>query len=134
MNSAALIRRTNPIRIVATALCMLVIYAGIEITNQQYEIFAQDRSTSITCSGSGPCEKTECINGDCQTVSTNSSTISSTTGSIHNPDVAAADNSSEEAGGDNSSEEQGEAAAADDGSEADKRSSMAELLRERLVG
>ena len=44
------------------------------------DIFAQDKSTSITCTGVGPCEKTECVNGDCETTATNSSNISTTQG------------------------------------------------------
>ncbi|HZD35584.1 MAG TPA: hypothetical protein VE130_10295 [Nitrososphaeraceae archaeon] len=44
------------------------------------DTFAQDKSTSITCTGVGPCEKTECVNGDCETKSTNSSNISTTQG------------------------------------------------------
>ena len=39
------------------------------------------RVPSITCTGVGPCEKTECANGDCETTVTNSSNISSTNGS-----------------------------------------------------
>jgi hypothetical protein len=41
------------------------------------EVLAVDKSTSITCSGPGPCEKTECVNGDCETTITNSSNITS---------------------------------------------------------
>jgi hypothetical protein len=64
----------------AFVLCLLAMYIGVT-TMGQNEIIAQDKSTSITCTGEGPCEKIECINDDCQTFSTNSSNISSTTGS-----------------------------------------------------
>ena len=61
-------------------LCILAVYVGITTMGQD-EILAQDKSTSITCTGAGPCEKTECINGNCETKVTNSSNISSTKGS-----------------------------------------------------
>ena len=62
---------------VAVVLCTLAISMGITIMGQD-EILAQDKSSSITCTGAGPCEKTECVNEDCETVTTNSSKISST--------------------------------------------------------
>jgi hypothetical protein len=65
---------------VAVVLCTLAISMGITITGQD-EILAQDKSTSITCTDAGPCEKTECVNGNCETIATNSSNISSTNGS-----------------------------------------------------
>ena len=65
---------------VAVVLCTLAISMGITITGQD-EILAQDKSTSITCTDAGPCEKTECVNGNCETIATNSSNISSTSGS-----------------------------------------------------
>ncbi|MGI0044068.1 MAG: hypothetical protein ACRD47_10185 [Nitrososphaeraceae archaeon] len=65
---------------VAIVLCILAIYVGLTTMGQD-EILAQDKSTSITCTGAGPCEKTECINGNCDTIATNSSNISSTNGS-----------------------------------------------------
>lgn len=75
------LKRTTPAtRGITTVLCILAIYIGILMVGQN-EILAQDKSTSITCTGAGPCEKTECINGDCETISTNSSNVSSTTGS-----------------------------------------------------
>jgi hypothetical protein len=60
-------------------LSVLVVYIGITMTGST-EVLAQDKSTSITCTGAGPCEKTECVNGDCETIATNSSNISSTNG------------------------------------------------------
>jgi hypothetical protein len=73
-------------RITTAPLCVVIVLGviaiavGITITGQA-DTHAQDKSTSITCTGAGPCEKTECINGDCETVATNSSNISSTTAS-----------------------------------------------------
>jgi hypothetical protein len=59
-------------------LCLLATYLGITAIGLN-DTFAEDKSTSITCTGSGPCEKTECTNGDCETIATNSSNITSTT-------------------------------------------------------
>ena len=61
-------------------LCLLAAFVGITTIGHNVT-FAEDRSTSITCTGVGPCEKTDCINGDCQTTTTNSSNIST----IHEP-------------------------------------------------
>jgi hypothetical protein len=73
-------RTTTTTNDVAIVLCILAMYVGITTMGQD-EIIAQDKSTSITCTGEGPCEKTECINGNCETIATNSSNISSTNGS-----------------------------------------------------
>lgn len=73
-------RRTTTTTDVAIVLCILAMYVGITTMGQD-EILAQDKSTSITCTGEGPCEKTECIDGNCETIATNSSNISSTNGS-----------------------------------------------------
>jgi hypothetical protein len=73
-------RTTTTTNDVAIVLCILAIYVGITTMGQD-EILAQDKSTSITCTGAGPCEKTECINGNCETIATNSTNISSTNGS-----------------------------------------------------
>jgi hypothetical protein len=54
---------------------MITTFAMTAITLN--EVKAEDKSTSITCSGAGPCEKTECIDGDCETTITNSSNITS---------------------------------------------------------
>lgn len=72
-------RKSTGIRAIAPVACILVIYIGVTMVEQN-EIVAQDKSTSITCTSDGPCEKTECINGECKTTATNSSNISSTTG------------------------------------------------------
>ena len=66
---------------ISIALCLLAIYLGIASIGLN-DSFAEDKSTSITCTGSGPCEKTECINGDCETTATNSSNITSTHGPV----------------------------------------------------
>jgi len=73
-------RTTRATSGVAVVLCTLAISMGVTIMGQN-EILAQDKSTSITCTGAGPCEKTECVNGNCETIDTNSSNISSTSGS-----------------------------------------------------
>lgn len=73
-------RTTTTTSDVVIVLCILAIYVGITTIGQE-EILAEDKSTSITCTGAGPCEKTECINGNCETIASNSSNISSTNGS-----------------------------------------------------
>ena len=73
-------KRTTTTNDFAIVLCILAIYVGITTMGQE-EILAEDKSTSITCTGAGPCEKTECINGNCETIASNSSNISSTNGS-----------------------------------------------------
>jgi hypothetical protein len=59
---------------VSITLCLLATYLGI-VAISNSDTFAEDKSTSITCTSVGSCEKTECINGDCQTTATNSSNI-----------------------------------------------------------
>ena len=59
------------------AICSLILYTGTTLIVQE-DIFAQDKSTSITCNNNQPCEKTVCIDGDCDTTISNSSQISST--------------------------------------------------------
>ena len=44
----------------------------------QKDALAQDKSTAITCNDSLPCEKTVCIDGDCEITVSNSSQISPT--------------------------------------------------------
>jgi hypothetical protein len=73
-------RKTVATNCLAIASCILAAYIGITIMGQD-EIFAQDKSTTITCTDAGPCEKTECVNGNCESTATNSSNISSTIGS-----------------------------------------------------
>ena len=68
-------RTTTTTNDVAIVLCILAIYVGITTMGQE-EILAEDKSTSITCTGLGPCEKSECVDGECETVTTNSSNIS----------------------------------------------------------
>jgi hypothetical protein len=73
-------RKTLTTSYLAIVSCILALYFGVTPTGQN-EIFAQDKSTTITCNDGGPCEKTECVNGDCESTATNSSNISSTIGS-----------------------------------------------------
>lgn len=61
---------------VLVTLCLLATYLGITAIGLD-DTLAVDKSTSITCTGVGPCEKTECVNGDCETTATNSSNITS---------------------------------------------------------
>ena len=65
---------------VVMVVSILAIYVGITALSQN-EILAEDKSTSITCTGAEDCEKTECVNGNCETTAANSSNISSTRGS-----------------------------------------------------
>jgi hypothetical protein len=68
----------------------LVILVGIlsvtflMATIGQDEIVAQDKSTSITCYIGSDCEKTECTDDVCETTTTNSSNISSSSGPSNN--------------------------------------------------
>lgn len=77
----------------------------------QSDVLAQDKSTSVTCTGVGPCEKTECVDGECETVSTNSSSISAPTES----DVKGSEKDKSVTDKDS-----------------DTRNSVADLLRDRL--
>jgi hypothetical protein len=67
-------------RLLAT-FCLLATYLAVTAIGLD-DILAEDKSTSITCTGEGPCEKTECTNGDCKTTATNSSNITS----VHGPE------------------------------------------------
>ena len=58
-------------------LCLLLTASFAMTAIGLGDVLAEDKSTSITCSGPGPCEKTECVNGDCETTITNSSNITS---------------------------------------------------------
>ena len=68
---------------ISITLCLLAIYLATTAVDLK-DTLADDKSTSITCTGSGPCEKTECINGDCDTTATNSSNITSIHGRENN--------------------------------------------------
>lgn len=59
------------------SFCLLLTTSFAMTVIDLNEVLAEDKSTSITCSGAGPCEKTECVNGDCETSITNSSNITS---------------------------------------------------------
>lgn len=65
----------------AIAICILGVFIGIATIGGQNQVLAEDKSTSITCTGVGSCEKTECVNGVCETTPTNSSNISTSQGS-----------------------------------------------------
>jgi hypothetical protein len=57
--------------------CIFTAQVGImmmPLTNSN-EVRAEDKSTSISCDGIGTCEKTECVDGVCNTSPTNSSSI-----------------------------------------------------------
>ena len=57
--------------------CVLSVQVGImmmPLTNPNV-VRAEDKSTSISCDGIGMCEKTECVDGVCDTSQTNSSSI-----------------------------------------------------------
>jgi hypothetical protein len=73
-------RTAGAIRGIAICLCILMLYMSTTVVVHK-DTLAQDKSTSITCNGSLPCEKTECIDGDCKTTISNSSQISTTQGS-----------------------------------------------------
>jgi hypothetical protein len=57
----------------------------------QNVVNAKQKSSSITCDGPGPCKKTECVNGVCETTTTNSSDISSSFGSHDNEKTSDSD-------------------------------------------
>lgn len=57
--------------------CVFTVQVGImmmPLTNPN-AVQAEDKSTSISCDGVGMCEKTECVDGICNTGQTNSSNI-----------------------------------------------------------
>jgi len=54
------------------------------VTISQDKIVAQDKSTSIMCSTGEACEKTECVNDVCGTITTNSSNVSMSDGQSDN--------------------------------------------------
>lgn len=62
---------------IVISLCILTLYMGSMMTIDQNVVNAKQKSNSITCDGPGPCKKTECVNGVCETTTTNSSEISS---------------------------------------------------------
>jgi hypothetical protein len=75
----------NETKKLALSLCVLAMYAVITVSECGV-VIAQDKSTSINCTDIESCEKTECINGDCETTVTNSSNISSSTVANDNSD------------------------------------------------
>ena len=59
---------------VMTIALFLTIYIGL--TFEQTDILAEDKSTSINCNDGRNCERTECVDGNCETIKTNSTNIS----------------------------------------------------------
>jgi hypothetical protein len=59
---------------VMTIALFLTIYIGL--TFGQTDILAEDKSTSINCNDGRNCERTECVDGTCETIKTNSTNIS----------------------------------------------------------
>ena len=60
---------------VTTIALFLTIYIGLS-TFGQTDILAEDKSTSINCNDGRNCERTECVDGNCETIKTNSTNIS----------------------------------------------------------
>lgn len=60
---------------IAICFCLLALYMSTTLVAQK-DALAQDKSSSIICNDSLPCEKTVCIDGDCETTVSNSSQIS----------------------------------------------------------
>jgi hypothetical protein len=59
-------------------ICILTVQVGMMMMmplTSLREVKAEDKSTSISCDGVGTCEKTECVDGVCETNPTNSSSI-----------------------------------------------------------
>jgi hypothetical protein len=78
--------------------CVFTVQVGIMMmyfTNPN-AVRSEDKSTSISCDGIGMCEKTECVNGVCDTSPTNSSSIVDTPSSqlsrANDEDSQSADN------------------------------------------
>lgn len=78
--------------------CVITVLVGINImqlTNPD-PVRAEDKSTNISCDSIGMCEKTECVDGVCDTSPTNSSSIidspSSTLSRANDKDSQSADN------------------------------------------
>jgi hypothetical protein len=75
--------------IAITFACVFTAQVGIMMPlTDPNTVQAEDKSTSISCDGVGMCEKTECVDGVCDTSPTNSSNI------IHSPStpLSGADN------------------------------------------
>jgi hypothetical protein len=75
---------------IVISLCALTLFVGSMMINQNV-VYAKDKSTTVTCDGPESCKKTECINGDCETTTTNSSDISSSFVSHHNEKTLGSD-------------------------------------------
>jgi hypothetical protein len=64
---------------------------GSMMMMNQNVVNAKDKSTMITCDEPELCKKTECVNGDCETTTTNSSDISSSLESHDNEKTPGSD-------------------------------------------
>lgn len=62
---------------IVISLCTLTLFLGSTMMIEQNVVNAKDKSTMITCDSLESCKKTECVNGDCETTTTNTSNISS---------------------------------------------------------
>jgi hypothetical protein len=79
MYNVVSIRTMSTTSSISIVLYIFAIWTVAASVLSQGDILAQDKSTSVTCTGVGACEKTECVDGECETVITNSSNISSPT-------------------------------------------------------
>lgn len=82
-------------RIASLFACVLTLYVGVMMVTIPSAADAEDKSTSISCDGVGMCEKTECVDGVCDTGPTNSSSIAdnpSPLSGADDTDSASADN------------------------------------------
>jgi hypothetical protein len=70
---------------IVISLCILTVYIETLMINQDVAN-GQDKSTSITCDDPGLCEKKECVNGDCETTTTNSSDTIDMSSSLNSND------------------------------------------------
>jgi hypothetical protein len=72
-------RRNIPTADIVISLCILTLFVGSMMTNFNV-VDAKNKRTTLKCDGPESCNKTECINGDCEITITNSSDISSSFG------------------------------------------------------
>jgi hypothetical protein len=75
MYNVASRKRMSATSSISIVLYIFAIWTAASVLSLS-DVLAQDKSTSVTCTGLGPCEKTECVDGECETVTTNSSNIS----------------------------------------------------------
>jgi hypothetical protein len=82
-------------KITSLFACVLTLYVGVMMVTIPSAADAEDKSTSISCDGVGTCEKTECVDGVCDTGPTNSSSI------VDNPSPLSGADDKDSAGADN---------------------------------